>query len=515
VTSDQRRRVRDLFEAVVDRDPADAEGWIAREAADDQIVREEVQSLLYHHSHAGEFLLRPAAEAVPDLLEEAMQPGAQVGPYTIVREIGRGGMGCVYLARDERLGRTVALKAVAPHLLRSPAQRERLRREARAAAALSHPGICTVYALEEVGGDLFLATEFIDGRTLREEIGSGTRPSVGEVMRTARELAAAIAGAHEHGVIHRDLKPENVMRTRDGRLKVLDFGLARIDAGPPSIAGAQPPGAAPFATEPGVTVGTLAYMAPEQINGETPDARADIFAFGVLIYEYACGAHPFDGSSPLAIVARILDSDARSIVSRCPDLPASFAETIERCLRKHREERFASAGDLASALEQVEGSSPAGFHGTWWRVHQLVVSALYVAAAVLGWLIKEWWIETPLTVAIFIALGAGATIGAVLRGHLVFTEWHNRGHLMEELRRTRRAAVLLDLLFAALLAADSLMVSSVRALWAVFALSLGLGIALAAILLEPATTAAAFGDDCRVRGHKGDNGHKGKNERHP
>ena len=495
MTSDQQRRVRDLFEAVVDLAPADAGAWIAREAANDPAVREEVRSLLAHHSRAGEFLQRPAAEAVPDLLEGELGPGAHVGPYTIEREIGRGGMGCVYLARDERLGRTVALKAVAPHLLRNPAHRDRLRREARAAAALSHPGICTVYALEEVAGDLYLATEFIDGHTLREEIASGQRPPAVEILRTARELAAALAGAHEQGVIHRDLKPENVMRTRDGRVKILDFGLARLDADRRAIAGTRPAGPATFATEPGVTVGTLAYMAPEQINGETPDARADVFAFGVVVYEYACGAHPFDGSSPLAVVARILDSDARPIMSRCPDLPPAFAETIGRCLRKRREERFASASDLAAALAAVEREGPAGFHGTWWRAHQLIVSALYVAAAVLGWLIKEWWIETPLTVAIFIALGAGATIGCVLRGHLVFTEWNNRAHLIEELRRTRRAAVLLDLLFAALLATDGLLVSSVRALWAVFALSLGLGIALAAILLEPATTAAAFGDE--------------------
>src|SRR5207247_3097470 len=138
VTSEQRRRVRELFEGAVDREPAEAEAWIAREAADDPAVCEEVRSLLHHHSQAGEFLQRPAAEAVPDLLEGELGPGAHVGPYTIEREIGRGGMGCVYLARDERLGRTVALKAVAPHLLRNPAHRERLRREARAAAALSH-----------------------------------------------------------------------------------------------------------------------------------------------------------------------------------------------------------------------------------------------------------------------------------------------------------------------------------------------------------------------------------------
>ena len=499
MTSDQCRRVRDLFEGAVDRESAEAQAWIAREAADDPVVQLEVQSLLHHHSRAGAFLQRAVAEAVPGLLDDEPLPaGASIGPYTIVREIGRGGMGCVYLARDERLGRMVALKAMAPHLIRSAAHRERLRREARAAATLTHPGICTVYALEEVGGDLYIATELVDGHTLREEMASGSRPAPPEVVRMAHDLASALASAHEHGVVHRDLKPENVMRTRDGRLKILDFGLARIDteAGSASRAPAAVlPVSAPFVTEPGVTIGTPAYMAPEQINGETPDARTDVFAFGVLVYEYACGAHPFDGSAPLAIVARILESDARPIASRCPGLPVRLTAVIERCLRKRRDDRFASATDLLAALADAGDDAPAAAHAVWWRVHQVIVSALYVTAAGLGWLIKEWWIETPLTVAVFIALGAGATIGAVLRGHLVFTEWNNRAHLTRELRRTRRAAVLLDTLFAAMLAVDAVMVTPVRALGALFALSLGLGIALAAIVLEPATTAAAFGDD--------------------
>src|SRR5262249_59904707 len=169
------------------------------------------------------------------------------------------------------------------------------------------PGICTVYALEEIDGDLYIATEFVDGHTLREEIQSNHRPSVAEVARTARELAAALASAHKNGVVHRDLKPENIMRTRDGRLKILDFGLARLE--PSAAAGARFSGAV-HATQPGTMVGTPAYMAPEQINGGAVDARSDLFAFGVVMYECACGVHPFDGSTPPAVVARVLRSDA-------------------------------------------------------------------------------------------------------------------------------------------------------------------------------------------------------------
>jgi len=172
ITPERRRRVAQLFEAAVDREPASATSWVAQQAGDDPEVRDEVLSLLAHHARAGGFLEQPIADAAPDLLadEAPLAAGTAIGAYSVVREIGRGGMGRVYLATDQRLGRMVALKALAPHLVRDPTQRARLRREARAAAALAHPGICTVYALEDVDGELYVAAEFIDGHSLREEI---------------------------------------------------------------------------------------------------------------------------------------------------------------------------------------------------------------------------------------------------------------------------------------------------------------------------------------------------------
>ena len=489
MTSDQQRRVRDLFEAAVEREPSGLQSWIAREAADDPAVRDEVLSLLDHHSRAGAFLSHAIVDAVPGLLfDEPLPPDTKIGSYTIIRELGRGGMGRVYLARDERLRRTVALKALAPHLVSDPAHRERLRREAQSAALLTHPGICTVYALEEIDGHLYIATEFVDGHTLREEIASGRHRSSADVARTARELAAALASAHQSGIVHRDLKPENIMLAKDGRLKILDFGLARFDR--PAVDTART-----LATQAGIMLGTPAYMAPEQINGSVVDVRADVFAFGIVVYEYACGVHPFDGSTPLAIVARVLDSDARPIANRCPDLSPGLAEVIGRCLRKSPAERYPSASELAAALEAVGAiASPVSDHATWWSVHQVAISLLYLAGTVLAWQIKDWN-ETPVTVSLFLALGAGCTIGCVLRGHLVFTSRINRAHLTAERRRTRRATLTLDLLFAAVLFVDAILVSHLKALPAVFAISLALGIALAALVLEPATTMAAFGDD--------------------
>jgi serine/threonine-protein kinase len=484
MTAEQRRRVRDLFEAAVDRDATDIVAWVEHEAADDSIVRAEVLSLVDHHSRR-RLLVQPIVEQAADLLadEEPLAPGLRC--TTIVRELGRGGMGRVYLASEARLGRTVALKALAPHLMRDPSQRERLRGEARAAAALTHPGICTVYALEEIDGDLYIATEFVDGHTLGEEIRAGRQPARDEAWRTARELAAALASAHAKGIVHRDLKPDNVMRGPDGRLKILDFGLARRSAaadGPARM------------TLPGMLVGTPAYMAPEQINGLQVDARADVFAFGVLLYEYACGAHPFAAPAAVATMARVLESEARPLASRA-DVSDGLARVVGRCLQKAPADRFGSAAELLGALDAADttASRPAP-HATWWRIHQIAIVLLYIAAAIFGWQIKAW-IETPVTVSIFLALGAAATVGGVLRGHLVFTSVINDSRLTTERGRTRRPMRGIDVLTALLLFVDAAIVAGTGALPAVFALALGLGIALASLALEPATTAAAFGED--------------------
>jgi predicted Ser/Thr protein kinase len=459
-------RVRQLFEAALDRDPQTAAEWVAHQADDDPSVRDEVLSLLEHHLRAGEFMSTALADQRPDLLEddEALQPGAAIGVYTIVRELGRGGMGRVYLATDTRLGRTVALKALAPHLVRDPHQRERLRREARAAAGLAHPGICTVYSLEEADGELYIVTEYVDGETLGEEIRRGVRPSPDDLFRTGRDLAAALAAAHAAGIVHRDLKPDNVMRARDGRLKILDFGLARSQSG----VGAS------FATRPGMLMGTPGYIAPEQLAGERGDARADVYAYGVLMYEYACGTHPFATGAPRTV--------------------PGIGGIIARCLRQSPDERFASGGEIAAALDGAAGA--AGIqprHTIWWRTHQVIVIALYVTGSALAWQIKDW-MEQPVTVSIFVALGAAATIGGVFRGHLMFTELMNPATLASEQRRASRVTTLVDLLFAALLLVDGLLIAQRRALPGVFTVSLAIGIALAALVLEPATTRAAFGE---------------------
>ena len=268
MTPAQRARVRELFEEAIDL-PADSDvrAWIVREA-DDSVVADEVSSLLNHHSRAGSFLSVPVTEHVPALLDgdgSRFRPGDVLGAYQIKRELGRGGMGCVYLATDSKLGRDMALKVLASPLVHDAAQRERLRREARAAALLSHPGICTIYALEEIGQEFVVVAEYVDGQSLRDDISSGRHPSGSELLQATRELASALGAAHARGITHRDLKPENVMRAVDGSLKILDFGLAVIHVADEV--------SEPRVTSPGALVGTPAYMAPEQINHGLVDAR--------------------------------------------------------------------------------------------------------------------------------------------------------------------------------------------------------------------------------------------------
>jgi serine/threonine protein kinase len=488
MTPEQHRRARDLFEAALDRDPSDVVRWLEVSEPDDGDVRAEVQSLLEHHSRAGSFLTQPLAEAAPQLLEEelTLEPGTVLGSYTIIREIGRGGMGRVYLAGDGKLGRTVAIKALAPPLTRNPVHRERLRREARAAAGLTHPGICTVFALEEFEGDLYIVTEFVGGHTLRDEI-PGPRPSANAIVTTGRELAAALASAHVKGITHRDLKPENVMRLSDGRLKILDFGLARVESG----GGAQ---ATLTAAVPGALAGTPAYMAPEQIEGGAVGPPADVFAFGVLMYEWITGVHPFQAASSLATLARVIDSNPEPLAARA-GVPRWVSDIVDRCLKKAPGDRFASASGLAAAFERP-GSDVRYAPGTstWWRVHQLAAMTLYVVATTRAWQIKEWIHSSAAARWAFVLMGIAASVGGIVRGHLIFTDVMNRSHLTREMRRTRRTLIIADLLMALTLAVDALLLAPSQPLAAVLTILVATGIALAAILMEPATTAAVFGD---------------------
>ena len=471
--------VRHLFESLVDEDPDTARRRLEELRATTPEVVAEVTSLLEHHAQAGAFLDEPPAVGVDD---DILSPGTMLGVYRIEQEIGSGGMGRVYLATDTRLDRPVSLKMVRGDLAGRPSLRARLRSEARLAASISHPGICSVHALEEVGDTLFLVTEYVEGETLRAVMERGPF-SADALAATTRELTSALDAAHRKGITHRDLKPENVMRTTDGRLKILDFGLARAERGGDV--------ATPAVTVPGAIVGTIAYMAPEQIEGQPVDARTDLFALGVILYECAAGSHPFSAPTALATSARILGTSPAPLDQLRPDLPVALASAIMWCLAKSPDERFSSAAALLAAFEgQARPTVSSTPRALWWRVHQVLVIGIYIVATISAWSIKEWDGGSATRWA-FLAIGVLVAIAGITRGHLLFTERAHRHRLTDERRRTR-LVVRVDIAAAVLLFLDALTIADGRPVAAVLIMALAVGIAVAALLIEPSTSAAAF-----------------------
>ena len=490
---DRWKRVKTLFELALEQMPADIDAWLDQQRETDSEVRADVVSLLRHTDQSGSFLNTPIADRAPSLLDEyqPLQEGQVIGRYTIVRELGRGGMGRVYLATEQPLGRPVALKALAPELAADPQYRDRLRREALAAAALEqHLGICRLYWYDEIDGTPYIAYEYVDGHTLRTEIEAGTLPTPEVVGQTAVFLADTLGFAHQHGITHRDFKPDNVMRAKSsGRLKVLDFGLASMPQPPGGLASVV------TATGDGTLLGTLLYMSPEQLRGEKADHRSDVFALGLVLYEYACGAHPFHSAQPMGIMANILNGEPAPVTSHRSDLPATFVSVVKRCLARRPDDRFPSAIEVADTLRRGEPAIarvPAQDQLVgWWRRHQIAVVALYFTACLLTWQIKEW--EPGIATALFMTTSIAATVGGVVRGHLLFREKITSARLAAEYQKVKPWTLAVDLILTlALLVDGAFVLGLARPVPAVLTMALGVGIGLTSIVIEPRTTADAF-----------------------
>ena len=376
--------------------------------------------------------------------------GQTISHYRIEEKLGSGGMGQVYRATDIRLGRAVAVKALAPEFARDPKRRLRFQKEARAAASLNHPGIASVYALEEIGEELYIVYEYVPGQTLRPLITRGDT-GLGALLEMAAGIARGLAAAHAGDIVHRDLKPENIMRTPGGECKILDFGLARFQ---PEALDAATLSAA--ITDPGGIVGTVAYMSPEQLEARETDFRTDIFSFGVLLYELVAGARPFQGASAASTIACILTAEPPPLSQRNPLSPPELERIVRKCLRKRREERYQSTQDLAVDLEQLRrNASPATLpaqpadtgilHQTfasfapnmrrWWEVHTLFASlvvcplVIYVAWKVMSWTPGAWGLA--LLFAQLICVG----VDIALRAFLVNMAVWNPGGLSREVQR--------------------------------------------------------------------------------
>src|SRR5215471_18056560 len=287
----------------------------------------------------------------------ALPSGTRLGAYEVTGAIGAGGMGEVYRAHDARLGRDVAIKVLPPHLTSDPSALERFQREAKVLAALSHPNILTVFDVGSENGVSFVVMELLAGETLLSRIAQ-RRPDWPEAVCMAVGIADGLSAAHSRGIIHRDLKPENIFLTRDGHIKILDFGLARWsneDKGADTQFGSTAgPG-----TATGVVMGTAPYMSPEQLKGMHADARSDIFAFGCVLCETITGKSPFGRATPAETVSAILMEPAPSLNQYNTSLPAELDQAVKRCLNKDASQRFQSAGDLAFHLRQILNSTSA------------------------------------------------------------------------------------------------------------------------------------------------------------
>lgn len=300
--------------------------------------------------------LRESAESTPSRYNPAprmtLEPGARLNGYEIVRPLGSGGMGDVWLATDVRLGRKTALKFLPPDLTSDPVRVQRFEQEARAASALNHPNVCTILALgQSDDGQYYIAMEYVPGETLRQRL-SAKRPTLREVLDLTIQVAAALSAAHTQGIIHRDIKPENVMIRPDGFAKVLDFGLAKLT---PTVAEEAADNATRtvLKTDVGVVVGTVTYMSPEQARGEEVDARTDIWSLGVMLYEAVAGRAPFATSSSTETLAAILDREPPPLARFEPDTPTELQRILTKALRKDRNQRYQSVQDLLLDLQTL------------------------------------------------------------------------------------------------------------------------------------------------------------------
>ena len=488
MTPERWQRIGALFDRALG-EPAPSRQAFVRASSEPRDIQDEVAALLSSHDDNQGFLEPPSH----------LEPGAQVGAYRIVRILGRGGMGVVYLAGDTRLHRTVALKSLPPHLFSDEHMRSRLRQEARAAAALSHPSIATVYALEEIDNQVFIASEYLEGPTLREELASGPLPPA-RAVATALDIARALVAAHDRGIVHRDLKPENIVRTATG-IKILDFGLAQFDIAAQDLASVT------RLTDPGVMAGTPPYMAPEQLLGQPTSARTDQFAFGVLLYELITGRHPFGGDTLPTVIARVLSAEPE------PDarIPAQVWHVIARAVEKKPEDRFATTSELVAALafddrhsapdklfppdqgfspDKSLGSPVGGQRGNWWEVHQLVVAVAYWVMAWPAWEVHKWtgrW-----GVLTFLATLAAIIVAGNLRLHLWFTSRTYPSELPAQRAYVSQWIRAGDYAFTLILVATGLVIADAHTAWGALMVAVGLGAALGFLIIEPTTARAAL-----------------------
>ncbi len=342
------KQIEEIYHAASEMPDAERGAFLNEKCGDDEDLRSEVESLLSIESSSDVFIDASPASLAADMFSVEEKPanlvGKVVGHYKLIKLIGTGGMGEVYLAEDAKLWRKIALKILPTRFENDPERKKRFEKEARAVSALNHPNIITIHEIGTVDDFSFMATEYVDGQTLRKRIAERTF-SWQEAVKIAIQIAGAMESAHSVGIIHRDIKPANIMIRRDGIVKVLDFGLAKLTAGDPTDLGTREH------TAPHRVMGTINYMSPEQAMGETIDERTDIFSFGVVLYEMLTGVSPFSGASDSADTNTAIPKALPSIFESNPDIPSTLDQIVKRALKKDRDVRYQSFSHLRNDLK--------------------------------------------------------------------------------------------------------------------------------------------------------------------
>ena len=355
--SDARwQKVREIFDSALRYKPEERRRFLNQVCGDDKTLLAEVESLLSSHDGAESFMETAAIAKVADVIEatKKLETGKCFGHYEVVEQIGKGGMGEVYLARDKKLDRNVAIKILNEEFSQDEANLQRFVAEAKGASALNHPNILTIYEFGETEDARFIVSEYIEGKTLREII-RASRLRLPAILDIAIQITSALAAAHKAHLVHRDIKPENVMVRPDGYVKVLDFGLAKLlEEKNKSLLSSEEPTVRKNLTAKGVIVGTVNYMSPEQAKGERVDERTDIFSLGALIYEMVAGKPPFVGGNAIVTIDSILNKEHLPLSRQTPEVPQELERIINKALRKDREERYQTAKDLLIDLKDFK-----------------------------------------------------------------------------------------------------------------------------------------------------------------
>jgi serine/threonine protein kinase/Tol biopolymer transport system component len=358
IDAERYHRIDEIFQAALELDPRERTSYISQACSGDESLVEEVEYLLSSDEQEWKLLGTPAFEMVAPLLavdRPELDAGDSVGHYKVVSLLGVGGMGHVYLAEDTKLGRKVALKLLPTSYTQDGSRLRRFQQEARAASALNHPNILTIHELGEVNGRQFIATEFVEGGTLRERMRRASF-SLPETLDIATQVAGALAAAHRAGIVHRDIKPENIMLRADGYVKVLDFGLAKLTEQRESSDQTQAarmntlPGAGDVNISSGLVMGTVKYMSPEQARGQQVDPRSDIFSLGVVLYEMLTGRAPFKGKTTNELIGAILKREPPPLT----DIPEELRRLIAKALRKKKQERYQTIEELLVNLKSLK-----------------------------------------------------------------------------------------------------------------------------------------------------------------